>query len=134
MENGSKEFLELCEIVAVEVEQFFQDVSEAAEAVAEEVEITMATEAEEFWQDIFEPIVEIYTELEDDIVDETELGIASRVEPTPENHPACMGCRHYHGYIYGGSLLVCGMHPYGWDDENCPDWEAASPDSSQDTF
>jgi len=20
-------------------------------------------------------------------------------------------------------LLVCAMHPHGWEDENCPDWE-----------
>ncbi|MDC0835259.1 hypothetical protein CKA32_003898 [Geitlerinema sp. FC II] len=43
--------------------------------------------------------------------------------PTSTFHPACRGCQHYHGQMYGESLLVCGMHPYGWDGETCPDWE-----------
>jgi hypothetical protein len=47
----------------------------------------------------------------------------SHVRPTAKQHPACQGCQHYHGYRYGEHLLVCAMHPYGWDDEECPDWE-----------
>jgi len=43
---------------------------------------------------------------------------------SPNTHPACIGCRNYHGYIYGGNLLVCGFHPYGWDSDSCPDWQA----------
>lgn len=39
-------------------------------------------------------------------------------------HPVCVGCRHYHGMAYGGQELVCGMHPYGWEGESCPDWES----------
>ncbi|MBD1852847.1 hypothetical protein [Leptolyngbya sp. FACHB-711] len=41
---------------------------------------------------------------------------------------ACAGCVHYHGIAYGynrdsRSLLVCGFHPYGWQqDDTCPDW------------
>ncbi|NMG59549.1 hypothetical protein E1H12_13735 [Geitlerinema sp. P-1104] len=45
------------------------------------------------------------------------------VTPTKTTHPACIDCRHYHGHQYGDTLLVCGMHPYGWDGEDCPDWE-----------
>ncbi len=41
----------------------------------------------------------------------------------PLKHPACVGCSNYHGHSYGGNLLVCAMHPYGWKNENCPDWE-----------
>jgi hypothetical protein len=46
----------------------------------------------------------------------------------PLNRPkACQGCIHYHGVAYGysratRSLLVCAFHPYGWQDEVCPDW------------
>ncbi|NJO65341.1 MAG: hypothetical protein HC836_46790 [Richelia sp. RM2_1_2] len=32
----------------------------------------------------------------------------------------CAGCRNFHG----ADEIVCGIHPYGWDDENCPDWES----------
>ncbi len=45
-------------------------------------------------------------------------------KPNPRKHPACVGCNNYHGYIYGGDLLVCAMHPYGWEGEKCPDWQA----------
>jgi len=47
----------------------------------------------------------------------------SHVRPTAKRYPACRGCQHYHGYRYGEHLLVCAMHPHGWDDEQCPDWE-----------
>lgn len=36
---------------------------------------------------------------------------------------ACRGCCHYHGQTYGGTRLVCGMHPYGVEEETCPDWQ-----------
>lgn len=35
---------------------------------------------------------------------------------------ACVGCRHYHGQSYGGTLLVCAMHPDGPESDQCPDW------------
>ncbi|BAZ19481.1 hypothetical protein NIES4073_03510 (plasmid) [Kalymmatonema gypsitolerans NIES-4073] len=37
--------------------------------------------------------------------------------------PACKSCRNYHGQWYGTNRLICGIHPYGWSDENCPDYE-----------
>jgi hypothetical protein len=50
-----------------------------------------------------------------------------KVPPTPDRHAACIGCQHYHGRLYSGTLLVCGMHPFGWETESCPDWEADQP-------
>lgn len=41
---------------------------------------------------------------------------------------SCVGCKNYHGEIYGGNQLICGMHPYGWDDQDCPDFERADND------
>ncbi len=39
-----------------------------------------------------------------------------------ENIPSgCRECKNLHGQVYGGNLLVCGLHPYG--QENCPDYE-----------
>jgi hypothetical protein len=43
---------------------------------------------------------------------------------TPDHQPACIGCRNYNGTTFGGNLLVCGFHPYGCQEETCPDWEA----------
>jgi hypothetical protein len=33
----------------------------------------------------------------------------------------CQGCCHYHGRTYGGERLVCAMHPYGVDQDECGD-------------
>lgn len=37
----------------------------------------------------------------------------------------CANCRHYHGQMYGGTMLICGMHPYGPGEEatSCSDRE-----------
>lgn len=46
-----------------------------------------------------------------------------RASPPPLQRPvACRGCSHYHGRIYGGTMLICAMHPYGTEDEQCLDW------------
>lgn len=39
-------------------------------------------------------------------------------DPTPR---VCRGCCHYHGQSYGGERLICAMHPYGVDQEECGD-------------
>lgn len=46
-----------------------------------------------------------------------------KIHPNAEKYPACIGCSNYHGHVYNGNILVCGIHPHGWDDDNCPDWE-----------
>jgi hypothetical protein len=33
--------------------------------------------------------------------------------PVVQTHPLCASCENYHGQIYGGTPLICGMHPYG---------------------
>lgn len=38
----------------------------------------------------------------------------------------CKGCTNYHGQTYGGNKLICGIHPYGWDGDECPDKESAN--------
>ena len=46
----------------------------------------------------------------------------------PSRPKPCQDCIHYHGMAYGRrrethTVLICGFHPYGWDDEICPDWQ-----------
>jgi len=100
-----------------------------AEEITEEVQSTYVADVdnffrlrEQFLQDLAEPIMEIYWELED-ITEDVDPGFPYAVEATIEKNVACIGCSHYHGQVYGGNLLVCAMHPHGWDDQNCPDWE-----------
>ncbi len=77
-------------------------------------------------------------------IDRAVEPVSHTVEPLLNQHPICMGCRHYHGQTYNGTMLVCAMHPYGIADgsETCPDkepvaWSLPSTnrtDSSDDLF
>ena len=129
MEKWQKDLFEMLETVADEVERFFLGVTEMVDAIfelseeiTEQVQNTMVIEIDQYLNDLAEPIFEVYWELEE-VVGEVDQHFPYTVEPTPEEHPACVGCHQYHGQVYGGNLLVCGMHPYGWEGENCPDWE-----------
>ncbi|MBD2205807.1 hypothetical protein H6G33_26885 [Calothrix sp. FACHB-1219] len=129
MDNWQKDLIDIIETVAEEVEQFFLGMSdmvdaflELTEEITEQVQTTIATEVDQYLQDLAEPMFEAYWELED-VVTDLDPGFPYSVEATAEKNPACIGCTHYHGQAYGGNLLVCAMHPHGWDDNNCPDWE-----------
>ncbi|MCG9885288.1 MAG: hypothetical protein MH825_06885 [Cyanobacteria bacterium] len=50
--------------------------------------------------------------------------LTPKVDPAPNRYGACIGCANYHGHIYGGQILVCAIHPHGWDGTDCPDWTA----------
>lgn len=129
MEKWQKDFVEIVETVADEVEHFFLGVTEMVdsffdltEEITEQVQSTIVTELDQYFNELAEPIFEVYWELEE-VLGEVDQPFPYPVEPTSQIHPACIGCRNYHGQVYGGNILVCGMHPYGWEDENCPDWE-----------
>ena len=131
MEKWQKDISEMLETVTNEVEQFLSGVTEMVDAffelteeITDQVQNTIVIEIDQYLNDLAEPLFEVYWELEE-IVGDVEQPFPHIVEPTLEEHPACIGCRNYHGMVYGGNLLVCGMHPYGWEDENCPDWEKA---------
>ncbi|MCM0588996.1 MAG: hypothetical protein HEQ35_08095 [Gloeotrichia echinulata IR180] len=132
MEQWQKDLIDIIETVAVEVEDFFLGMSdmvdaffELTEEITEQVQNTIVSEVDLYLQDLTEPILEVYWELED-VVADVDLGFPYQVEATPEKNPACIGCNNYHGQVYGGNLLVCAMHPHGWDDQSCPDWENSS--------
>ena len=132
MEKWQKDLIGMIETVTDEVEQFFLGINDMVDAffeITEEVQNafvadidTFATLHEQFLQDLTEPFLEIYWEL-GDISEDIDPGFPYAVEATLEKNAACIGCSNYHGQVYSGNLLVCGMHPHGWDDEICPDWE-----------
>ncbi len=132
MENWQKDFLEIVENVTDEVEHFFVGVTEIvdsffelSETVASQLQNTIATEFDLYLHDWAEPLFDIYTDIED-VMSDLEQPFPHLVEPTEDLYPACKGCYHYHGQVYNGNVLVCGMHPYGWEDNNCPDWESSN--------
>lgn len=133
MEEWQKDFFEMLETASREVEKFFEEVGEEvaemvdgfvelSEELAEEVQNNIFNGFEQFFNQLVEPVIEIHIELEQEEISQQDM-FWQYSEPTAEKNPACRGCQHYHGQYYGGNLLVCGMHPYGWDGENCPDWE-----------
>ncbi len=129
MEQWQKDLMEIVETVAEEVEHFFLGMGEMVDTLfelteefTEQVHNTIATEVDQYLQDLAEPILEVYGEI-GDLMADADQGFPYSVEPTLEQNSACIGCSNYHGHVYGGNLLVCAMHPHGWDDKNCPDWE-----------
>lgn len=124
---------EAFEAFANEVERFFTDVAkdfnemmDAIVEVSEELVDQMNDATVEFEQqmtDFIDPILEAYLGFEVTLEERTRP-LMHTVDPVLNNHPACVGCRNYHGQMYGGNVLVCGMHPYGWEGEKCPDWES----------
>lgn len=121
----------MLESVACMVDEFFLEVTEMVEVFADDVQNTVGIDLDQYLQDMFEPIAELYSELEDLVGDTEQTYYSYPVEPTPETQPACVGCHHYHGQIYSGNLFVCAMHPYGWETEDCPDWESSGSDSTK---
>lgn len=115
METWSKDLFNLMERAAQEAEQFLWDFRDLCEFVAAEIDHAV-TEA-------LEPVVEMLLGLEA-AADETTQPLVQSVHPLLWKHPACAGCRHYHGQVYGNQLLVCAMHPYGCEAEVCPDWQS----------
>ena len=97
--------------------------------IAEHVEDAIATEVDQFLDEVvewFQPPVHVSVRFDvgwnHDIVEPW----VDTVEPGQGQQTACVGCRHYHGRVYNGNLLVCGMHPYGWEGDKCPDWDSES--------
>ncbi len=141
MEDWSKEFFEVMENAASEVEHFFSDMNEE---FAEMVDVLVKM-SEEFTQQIqnnliddidgyfsefdgylnelIEPIIEVYRDFDSNIGD-IDSSFVTYVDPSPTQHPACRGCSNYHGQVYGGNLLVCAIHPTGVESESCVDWES----------
>jgi hypothetical protein len=137
MEQWQKDLIDMIETVADEVEQFLLGMNdmvdaffEITEEITEEVQNTfvadldnLSTLHEQFFRDLADPILGAYEELENFFAEDVDPAFPYAVEATPEKNAACIGCSNYHGQVYSGNLLVCAMHPHGWDDETCPDWE-----------
>lgn len=140
MDSGSNPFLEGIYQIASEVEQFFTEFIddfteivdafvETSEELAELVKDAIVNEVEQQFNEFFEPLFEEFLGVSPVLEDrqpEDSWAIDSSFDPFPETPAVCVGCRHYHGQVYNGNLLVCGMHPYGWEGDNCPDKEPIS--------
>lgn len=124
------DFEEFCSQMIITVETITEDVTEEINNFMVEIERNFNKEIDDVMQEIDYLVLELLQPLieeEQEELDQDFYGLFEddnpTITPNSEQHPACVGCRNYHGQVYNGNLLVCGMHPYGWDAENCPDWE-----------
>lgn len=134
MFNWQKDLEELWDFLV----EIAEDVGDGLQAIAAELLDGIANDMEEvgkewqlFWED--EPDGELSAgpdaePLEFDLDPANWIAYEPTRAATPDHQPACMGCRYYHGSTFGGNLLVCGFHPYGWDGPTCPDWATSEPD------
>lgn len=114
---------ELEKQLAPTLEQWADDLNQSIEpwetAVDEEVE-RFSEEFTEFLNPLVEPLaIALETWIE-----AISAPIASHVDPMINDHPTCIGCKHYYGQAHGGNMLVCAMYPYGPEEESCADWES----------
>ncbi|MBD2021556.1 hypothetical protein H6F43_15355 [Leptolyngbya sp. FACHB-36] len=138
MESWSDDFFEVLEVVANELEQFCTDIAkevngaieafaDVSEAVFEQMQTTFVAEFDRQLSEFVDPLVDACLGIEG-AIGEAAQPLLHTVDPLLNNHPACVGCRHYHGQVYSGTPLICGMHPYGWESEQCPDWQSTWQD------
>jgi hypothetical protein len=97
-------------------------ISQGCETIFKEIE-SASVEVEEALDGYLEPVFDWLDEIEA-IISDTSRPFIQTVTPALQDHPVCVGCCNYHGEAYGGNVLVCAMHPYGVEDESCPDWES----------
>jgi hypothetical protein len=136
MSDWQKDLTEMWEAIVELSEEFQSTVQEVAtevsQAVTSELEL-LGTEIKELQAEIFRDgwldeildsqtqVFNFFNDLEN--TEEWPTYYEPKQAASPTFQPACMGCRNYNGTTFGGNLLVCGFHPYGWEEGSCPDWE-----------
>ena len=139
MEDWQKDLTEWINDVTVAVEGFVDEVGQSMETAVEDFQNDLVRDIDQFLDDVFTPFIDIsigeesqtyyyYYEYNQD----PESILSPKIEPTHNVHPACRGCVHYHGRLYGKNLFVCGMHPYGSNNDSCPDWEGTSKNQNSE--
>ncbi len=140
MDDWQKQWWKQIEKTTAEVEEFWVDVAQTTESVMEEVSGNLGSFFEQFQSGIIEEVDGLLEDLVDVLIVTSEEIDAALGEnwsdftdddftnvdyhaPSAQNNPACINCANYHGQSYNGNLLVCAMHPVGWDGDSCPDWQ-----------
>ncbi len=144
MDDWLKQLQDTLNSAARDSSDWWAEVSEEANQAAEALEQTSTAAFQEI-QAAIEPVVneigdQVESSLETSFVfiearvipwlQQTTAPITHTVNPWLQHHPTCIGCKNYHGSTYGENTLVCGMHPYGPDDDSCADWESVWTENS----
>jgi hypothetical protein len=137
MEDWQKDVYRWFEQWADEMDQFWEETTQAVTETVDELFKLSGAIAEDL-EDSFWDEVDQFSIWLDQLLDDGWDGVESPfrsldplsppVDPADaaKPHAVCMTCRHYHGQVYGGNLLVCAMHPYGpgEDVDTCPDLDS----------
>ncbi|PZO10329.1 MAG: hypothetical protein DCF25_20715 [Leptolyngbya foveolarum] len=117
------------------IEQWADSSLEAIEAAERSIEENVAPaflEVNDQLDAALDASVDFLSEQVTPWLEKVTAPIVNTVNPLIQDHPICVGCRNYHGADYGNEMLVCGMHPYGPEDEICADWESVWPGMSNE--
>ncbi|MGY6530995.1 MAG: hypothetical protein ACXITR_13810 [Cyanobacterium sp.] len=143
LNQAENNFNNFCEEITQEIEKTANNTELFIDNLTQEIENKIPKEIDDFLLQVDEFVEECVVFLTDEILaniledfppnqpsgEDTELDNniiwfdEEKITPDEHFHPACVGCANYHGRRYNGNLLVCGIHPYGWNDEHCPDWK-----------
>ncbi len=140
MDDWQQEWWKQLEKTAADMEKFFVDVEEATESFVDEVSENVGSFLEQFQSGIFEEVDYLIQDFIDVLIDtsdeidsvfgeewenfaDDDFTSVSYHQPSAKSNSACINCANYHGQSYNGNLLVCAMHPSGWDGDDCPDWQ-----------
>lgn len=141
MNDWQDEWRKQMEKTAAEMEGFFAEVGEATESFVDDVSenlssfieqfpLNLVQEVDTFVQEFVEVIITTSDEIEaafsddwDDFIDEDFTRVDYHT-PSATSNPACINCANYHGQAYNGNLLICAMHPSGYEGQDCPDWSS----------
>ncbi len=100
------------------LDKWEKDVAQQVEAWLPEAPVEAAEE--------FERRVEEWTVQTGAAIAEVLRPVEQTIKPVLNEHKPCIGCRNYHGEAYGDNpdMLICGIHPFGYDADQCPDWQS----------
>ena len=105
------------------LEQWADDLNDSLEPLESALDQEVECFSEEFTEFVT-PVIEPLAQAIETWVEAMAVPMASHIDPVINDHPTCIGCKHYHGQAYGGNMLVCAMYPYGPEEETCPDWQS----------
>lgn len=129
MEDWTETLLKNLTSALEEMETLWADLETVVAVAAEELETELAAEWEGFWREWISPWLQEGENERDSWTPppgDSHFGLVPYRAASPHHQPVCQGCRHYHGFVYEGNLLVCAMHPSGVETDSCPDWESAA--------